>query len=192
MSFDLPKIVATTLGTASRVLLARLRGFGSTGDDDNAAPFDDAEVAHPIGYMARPVASATLEAVVWREGDDAIVLAILDKGMPVVSDLEEGEARIYGPKEPSATFRIRASGDIEVTPKAGRKVYVGGPAGGEPIALGDQVQNYLNSIGAAVTGWLATHTHAGVTTGGGTSGPPATLGTLPSVPNVKANNANAL
>jgi len=47
----------------------------------------------------------------------------------------------------------------------------------EPVALADSIETLLTQIRT----WLATHTHSGVTTGGGLSGAPAQAGSLPTI-----------
>lgn len=126
MVLDFMKLLATSLGSSARVVLAQLRGVGTEGDDDNAEPFDSSEVVQPMGLVSRPVATSSLEALVLRDGDEAIVIAIVDKGMTALSDLDEGETRLYGAQRPTATLRIRASGAIEITAHSGQDIVLNG------------------------------------------------------------------
>ena len=120
------RVLATRVGEKSRVVTADLAGAGQTGDDDGAENFSDEEVLHPLGFASRPVVTEHTEAIALRVGDQQYVLFILDKGAAVYTDLEEGETRMSGSKEPSATIRIRADGSVEITPAAGTDLVLNG------------------------------------------------------------------
>lgn len=149
---EYPKITGSSLGTNARVLTVQLRGFGATGGDDDAAPYDAAEVVQPLGLKARPVASDTLEAVPLEKGEELLVLAMVDKGIPTkLGDspaLEEGETRLEGASKDNvaAMIRIKANGDIVVIPKSGQKVYLGGDTSTQPTPLGTDLNNYLDTL----------------------------------------------
>jgi hypothetical protein len=121
---DIMKVLRTSLGTTVRTLLVQLAGMGAEGADDDAEGFDDAEVWHPAGYLARPALTAKTEALVQRDGDEAIVLAIGDKSLGVLSDLDVGEVRITGVSAANlvAAIRILAVGEIVLTSKSGTKI----------------------------------------------------------------------
>lgn len=126
MVLELVQVLSTRLDGAVRGLLAQLRGLGATGNNNAAEPFDDMDVLTPLGFDSRPVITDNTEAVLYREGQDGYVLAIVDKGRSRLTDLEEGETRLSGALEVSAVVRIRRSGRIEVTAKAGQDVVVNG------------------------------------------------------------------
>lgn len=126
MEVDFKKVTESRLGTKSRVVVVDLRGAGAEGDDENAEFTPDNETFQPLGLVSRPVLSSTLEALVIRFGDQDIVLCMSDKGQARLTDLEEGETRLYGAKEVGAVLRIRADGSIEITPAAGQDIVLAG------------------------------------------------------------------
>lgn len=120
------KVIGTSNGATKRVVVSRLRGVGAAGDDDGAEPIDDAEVLFPIGYAARPyLTDHETEAVVVRIGDEVEVLGLIDKSGTVL-DLEEGEVRISGHKEPTARLRLRANGSVDLESKSDQDVRLNG------------------------------------------------------------------
>lgn len=121
------KVTATSLGTTARVLLAQLRGGGNNGDDNNAESYDGAEVLQPLGFFARPYITEQTEALVWEIGDENVVLGIVDKsggGAPTAyvpfTDVGQGGARMYGPKEPRTNINITPSGEMVVNVVSGQ------------------------------------------------------------------------
>lgn len=188
---EFAKLLKSSLGQRVRTVLAQVAMFGSEGDDENAEQSENCEALHPIGFVSRPTSgSGSAEAVIVRDGDEVHVLFFLDK-TDALHDCEEGEAQVYSPKEPSCRIRFRASGDIEILPKDGQKVYVGAPngtGGMEPAGLGTSIKNQLNALKSYIDG----HTHIAGTlaapngTVTGTSGVPSRGS--PSVPDVEADN----
>jgi hypothetical protein len=154
------RVVATRLGTRARVLLAQLRGAGNEGDDDDAEPFDDAEVVHPAGYLARPPNPATTVPLVHRDGDEAVVIALVDKGLGVVNDLAIGEVRITGVSAANvvAALRILASGQFTITSKTGTPIHLYGA---------EQTSNMkpVAHEGSLTTGHVHTETGVGLRAG---------------------------
>lgn len=121
------KITLASWGTRASTLVAQLRGAGEEGDDDSAEALDGVEVAQPMGLRARPVQRASLEGVVVEIGDERYVLCLIDKSRQVGAvEPEAGGALVHSLAEPSAVFYARASGDLEVTPKAGRDTVLSG------------------------------------------------------------------
>lgn len=190
------KVRATSIGSKARTLVARLFGVGAEfAPDDGNEPVEEAEVLQPAGLVARPATSKTLEAVVVRDGDEVVVLFLIDKGASkdATAGIAEGETRLVGvgAGNASAMVRITVDGDIEVRPKAGRKAYIGGIDGSEPIVLGDTLNTFLSNVKT----WLDGHTHIAGTLAApngpvtGATGAPAAGS--PSVPDIKADNANA-
>lgn len=139
---------------------------GALADED----IDGAEHHQPYGFSSVPLPGAEA-VVVFPNGDRSHPLAV------AVSDRrhrptggEPGEVTMYS--HTGAKVTMLANGDIEVTPAPGGEVLVGG----SPLALATKAD-----IDALKT-WAATHTHSGVTAGGGVSGapaapPPAAVGT---------------
>jgi phage gp45-like len=123
---DFKKVVETRLGAKARVLVVDLRGAGQEGADEDAEFTSDNESFQPLGFVARPVMSSTLEALVIRMGDQDLVVHFADKGQAKYTDLEEGETRLYGAKEASSVIRIRAGGSIEITSKPSTDIVLNG------------------------------------------------------------------
>ncbi len=158
-------VLGTTLGQRVRTLVAQVRGLGRDGSDalsvpganagaaTVAEPGDDVEVVQPLGLTARPARTRTLEAVVVRDGDEVVVLALVDKGLPTLSGLEEGETRLHGAAagNVAACVRIKVNGDIEITPAEGRNVVLAG--GASPAAHeGSATTGHTHPAGALVAG----------------------------------------
>lgn len=122
---DFAEVVSTAVGGTARTVLASLRLVGHSGQNDSAEPAEGCEVIKPLGLVSRPVVTALTEAVYVRIGDEIVVLGLLDKG-GAVHDCEEGETQLYGAQEPTARVRIRASGAVEITAKAGQDVSLNG------------------------------------------------------------------
>ncbi len=139
---DFANLPRTIVSTVRRVLTASILGAGDPGDDASAERVDDCEVIQPLGLFARPVLSATTEAVTARYGDDVIILAIVDKGRPP-QNVEEGEARLYGPgsANAAAVVRIRADGTIEVTATEGRNVAINVSGAGDVVLDGGTLKS---------------------------------------------------
>ncbi len=75
-----------------------------------------------LGLRARPLVRESTEALV-------VELPVVDKGLADGAlALDEGEAQLRGCAQPAAVVRLRATGDVEVTPAPGRAVIL---AGGE-------------------------------------------------------------
>lgn len=111
---DFFKVTSTVLGTATRVLLAQLRGPGDEGSDTTSEPVDGAEVYGLLGLFVRPFLTAHTEAISFRMGDQVVVLSFSDKSLSVFGDVEEGETRLYGAKVPTARLRLRADGSLDL------------------------------------------------------------------------------
>lgn len=117
----------------------------------------DAEPFTGIGFYARPGVGSNPEAIVIFLGEGAsapTVIACRDEDVrrAVVGDLSEDETAMFNTR---TMIIVRASGIVEI--KA---------PGGVPrkVAFQDEVH--------AIYSWLTAHTHSGVTTGMGISGPP--------------------
>jgi hypothetical protein len=121
------KVLLLDVSTTSRAITGSVAGAGAEGDDNGAERFDACEAPMPAGLMAVPALTSTTEAVGVRRGDEMVLLCIIDKGAPAQT-LESGETRVYGVGSANATamIRIRANGDVEITPKAGQAVRIGG------------------------------------------------------------------
>lgn len=127
---------------SARVLMVQLRGAGETGSNDSAEAHDEVEVVQPIGLRAHPVVRDSLEAFAVTRGDERIALFLVDKGRrDGAIEPEAGGLVLNGLAEESAVVYIRASGDIEITPKTGRDVVLAGGTrkvarATDPVAVG--------------------------------------------------------
>ncbi len=188
------KLTATQLGTSARVLLAQVRGVGVTGEDDEAESMDSVEVLQPLGLDVRPVLTDDTELIGVREGPEIIGLFIIDKSrakLSVSPELEEGETRLSGAKEPSCMIRMMANGDVVVIPKSGQKVFLGGDSSTQAMLMGDDVTQRLNDLKEAVNNCrsdintIKSHTHTytyDIGTSGSTSSTTGSSSSLTSLP----------
>lgn len=137
--FSLMRVMATRLGTRVSAMRAQLLGFGSSSgtSQDSEAP-DDVEVIQPIGFASRPAISEHTEALVLRLGNQVLVLCQFDKsvGQAQLATMDAGEARLYSPKEPTTTIRVRADGSVDVVSKTGMvtRIYSDGQTADKPVA----------------------------------------------------------
>ena len=163
---DFVRVRAARLARDVRAVLVSFAGYGaSEADEDSQEQGTDAEVVTPLGFVSRPKPSdntrSTLEAVVIRDGDDSVIIALVDKSLAKLTDstLAPGEVAIHGAcaDNIATSVRISANGDVTITTKSGSKVVVNG--GSAPVA----------HEGSATTG------HQHVLTG--TAGPFAIAGT---------------
>lgn len=122
---EFARLIKSTLGVRVRTVLAQVAMFGSEGDDANAEQAENCEVLHPVGFVSRPVASSTTEAVIFRDHDEIHVLLFLDKG-GALHDCAEGEAQVYSPKEPTCRIRFGADGSLKIDSKSGQDVVLNG------------------------------------------------------------------
>jgi len=103
-----------------RTLLVQLRGPGGQ-------PEDAAEAWQPMGLRARPVVRATTEAMVLELPNGGRIALVIDKARDEGAvEPEAGGVSLAGLADPSATVYIRANGDVEITPAAGRNVILAG------------------------------------------------------------------
>ncbi len=115
------------------LLVAQGRGHGD-------APDDALEVVQPVGLRARPVVRGSTEALVFELPNGDRFAFVIDKAAADGAvALEAGETQLRGCAMAASVVRLRASGDIEVTPAAGRHVVLAG--GGARVAReGDGVR----------------------------------------------------
>lgn len=139
---DFVNISRTIVSTVRRVLTSSILGAGDPGDSASTERVDGCEVIQPLGLFARPVLSATTEAIIARLADSPVILAIIDKGRPA-QNVEEGEVRIYGPgsANAAATIRVRADGTIEVTAVDGRNVAINVSGAGDVVLDGGSLKS---------------------------------------------------
>ena len=145
-----PKVTLATVDTVKRVVTLQLRGFGQTGDDEDAAPTDGAELVQPLGLFANPVLSAETEAVTLGLGDQDVALHVIDKSLSVLS-CPPGTTILVACGNASCLVKCNPDGSMDIATASGQDVRFNG--GSTPVA----------KEGSATTG----HTHV-IT---GTAGP---------------------
>ncbi len=157
---DFWKVTRVAWGARLRTLVAQLRGAGPEGEDERAQPDEDVEVLAPLGLRVRPLVTATLEALVIETANGSrVVTALLDKARAADGlDAEEGETQLHGLAAQSAVIRLRASGDIEVIPKAGRQVKLGGAAAKKVNREGDPIRPGTLTVTATAVTLTITYT----------------------------------
>jgi len=137
---DFVRVRAVTLATKVRSLLVSFVAYDSNDAPDDGEQVAQAEFTQQLGFAARPQAqdsnTSKVEAVVMRDGDDAIVLLVIDKSLPVLteSDLASGETMMHGsaPSNINARVRITKNGDVTIDTNSSRAVIVNG--GNKPVA----------------------------------------------------------
>ncbi len=168
MSAQVFKVTRAAPGEREDVLVAQGRGPGG-------APDDALEVVEHPGLRARPVVRESTEALVIELPNGDRFAFILDKGAREGGvALEAGETQLRGCAAPACVVRLRASGDIEVTPADGRHVILA--CGSASVAReGDAV-----SAGGGINGmssWITAVTAAiNALAGPGTVTPPTNFG----------------
>lgn len=168
MSAQVFMITRAAPGASAEVLVAQGQGPGG-------APDDALEVVEHPGLRARPVMRGTTEALVIELPNGDRFAFIIDKGAREGGvALEAGETQLRGCASAATVVRLRASGDIEVTPADGRSVILA--RGGAHVAReGDAV-----SAGGGLNGmasWITSVTAAiNALAGPGTVTPPTNFG----------------
>lgn len=120
------RITREAPGASADVLVAQGRGPGD-------APDDALEVVESPGIRARPVVRGATEALVIELPNGDRFAFVIDKGAKEGAvALEAGETQLRGCAVAASVVRLRASGDIEVTPAEGRNVVLAG--GSERVA----------------------------------------------------------
>lgn len=137
----LSKVVRAAFSTASKLLELQLREDGAEGDDEGARPEDQASFLSQLGVAVRPVVASTLRALTFDDGDDTLVVKLVDKARSP-TDLAVGETRVFACGELAVSVRCLAANRIEISANGGVVTFNGGST---PVA----------KEGSATTG----HTH---------------------------------
>lgn len=140
----------------------------------------DAEPFTGIGFYARPSSGDKAEAVLVQIGDarHAVIIACRneDARRAVINalnggaGLKENESAMYSR---AGLVHIKSNGEIEARTPSGSAV---------ALATKDDVQTLRDEVATFIATKYNTHTHAGVTTGPGTSAVTVALGAPPSQP----------
>mgnify|MGYP006921362956 FL=1 len=114
------KVFRAAWGTRVRTLIAQIRG--AAGQQEDAA-----EVWQPAGLRANPVVRAKSEALVFELPNGQRIAFYVDKTRQEGGlEPETGGVALVGDAAPAAAVYLRANGDVEVTPAAGRNVILAG------------------------------------------------------------------
>lgn len=141
-------VMRLAIGAATRAVLAELRGVGSSADtstDTSESP-QSVEVVQPHGFAARPAITATLEALVFRDGDEVTVVHLVDKGSaPLSPALAEGETRLWNAG--GATVRLLDDGSVVLN---GGSLDVARKT--DPVAVSAAMTTWMGAVGTALNG----------------------------------------
>lgn len=157
----------TVVRLAKATGLWNLVGFlGANGEEE---PFTEVEVFPGIGFWSRPRANAKAEAIVANVGGESgqpVIIATRDMG--IHRTINDDEA-------------VVCNSLVQVYVKNDSTVCVDDGSGAIPLATKADIDALRNWLASAIV----SHTHGGVTTGGGVSGP----STVTHVPNTPPNAA---
>lgn len=101
--------------------------------------YHDVPLWQQYGFASRPPAGGDAMMIAPEgRGELAVAVATSDRSQRP-TDLESGEAVMYGPSASQGQVRCRADGTIDLLPYTGKTVNVGGPTGAELMLLGETV-----------------------------------------------------
>lgn len=113
---------------------------------------DEIENFQAYGFTSNPRDGA--EAVVVFVGgrrDHGLAIQVADRRYRI-RNLESGEVAVYN--DTGAKIVLRASGDIEITPKTGQVIALAGSS--NPVAKGDSMNTAISNLGTAIASALTT------------------------------------
>lgn len=159
------KVTRTFYSAVSKLLHFDLLGVGDEGDDENAERADDAPMLQQMGVAVRPLIQRTLRALGWRYGDEVWVLKLWDKAR-TITDLLEGETRVYSVGKLTVAISLRQDGSLRANSDGGDLVLNNGTL---------KVARDTDSVVAttAFGTWLAA-----VAAATGTGTPPTPMGSI--------------
>ncbi len=144
--FSLAKVTRAAFSATSKLLELQLREDGAEGDDEGARPEDRASFLAQLGVAVRPVIASTLRALAVEDGDDTIVLKLLDKARSP-TDLDAGETRVYAAGAIANAVRLLAARIVVEAPE----IRLGANATKEVARKGDTVRVTIPQ-GTTITG----------------------------------------
>lgn len=127
------RVTLARWASAVQTLLVQGRGPGEQ-------PAENVEVYQPLGLRARPVVANSTEALVIELPNGGRIALVIDKGLGGAVPAE-GETQLHGQAAPDANITIKANGDIQITPKAGRQILLGDGATKKVNREGDPTSN---------------------------------------------------
>lgn len=131
----LSKVVRAAFSSASKLLELQLREDGAEGDDEGARPEDQASFLSQLGVAVRPVVASTLRALTFDDGDDTIVVKLVDKARSP-TDLDEGETRVFSAGTIANAVRLLGARIIVEAPE----IRLGATATKKVARVGDTVR----------------------------------------------------
>lgn len=121
----------------------------------------------------------SMSGIRFRPGIPGVTIAVRP-GSSVMVGWSEGD-----PSQPFCSLYEGSEPDVKAITISADRITLGATSGAQPAAKGQTLQDYLEALAAKLTA----HVHAGVTTGGGVSGPSTTLATPAlDVPDLRATN----
>lgn len=127
MIYYLLPIQGMANSTDFRVLTVEVRGFGVTGQDQNVGSETGVEVMQPFGLYSRPEATDTLDAMVFRDGDETVVAFMRDKQRTHPA-LDPGDAQLEN-HQVTAWARVAGDGTVTLRSKDGTSTVTMSPTG---------------------------------------------------------------
>lgn len=128
------------------------------------------ELISPPGVSIRPEGAELLVLAVGGNPSNLVGIPWIRGKRLTGNDLAAGEVALHIGNS-GQMVRLKANGDVVITPGAGGQVYLGADGALKKVALAEDVEARLDTIKTAYN----THVHAGVTVG------PGSTGTTPSV-----------
>lgn len=143
----LAKVTRALFDSASKLLELQIREDGDEGDDEGARPEDRASFLSQLGVAVRPVVASTLRALVYEDGDDTLVVKLVDKAR-LPTDLDEGETRVYSAGTIANAVRLLAARIVVEAPE----IRLGATAAKKVNREGDAIlPGTFSIVGSGVT-----------------------------------------
>ena len=122
MNVSMFRVTLASWASEVRALVVQLQGPGA-----RPIPGDAVEAWQPMGLRAHPVIRSTTEALVIELPNGERIAFKIDKGRDEGGvEAEAGETQLHGLSAQSAVVRIRANGDVEISPATGRNLVLAG------------------------------------------------------------------
>ena len=189
-ALSLARVTASSIASAASSLLLDI--LLAEDDDESGETMDGAEVYGEAALLFRPADPTTAgapEVIVWRHGDERIVIATKDRRWQVTLDKGDVCLRAFGENKPRLFLRADGTAVLEAD-----EIKLGDASATQAIALGTAVKGHLDALKT----YLDAHTHGYLGDSGApaltsppttTPAPPWTpLNTSPTVPDVESRH----
>lgn len=180
-NIDFVTLSLLSASSSTRTMLCQTVAAGQTGNDNDAERFDSVEVVQPSGLAAAPTLTSTTEGLQVRRGEEAVVIAVIDKGASPQT-VESGETRLYGvgSNNAASNVRLRASGQVEVNAGNSANVVLNGGSLNVARASDPVTASGTAVPPAGLLGWMTQVTAAlnALVPGSVTVPVPTTIGTI--------------